>query len=150
MGFLIDYLAGWETPCSDPGWPFSAAFGQQQYSAADYLADGLFNLAWPGYRNAGYFKDASFELSPTPYGDVFDVLLTDVSVDLLARYDTIVVAHSLTTTPLTVRDRLDRFIKQGGQLLITHDSLADLGPGASLANFSLLSRDNTCVAYQQH
>lgn len=22
-GLLMDYFAGWETPCSDPGWPFS-------------------------------------------------------------------------------------------------------------------------------
>jgi len=70
----------------DPSWTFSTAFGKEQYSAPDFLADGLFDLAWPGYRNAGYYRDASFELSPTPFGDVFDVLLSDVSTELLSRY----------------------------------------------------------------
>jgi hypothetical protein len=71
-GILLDYLAGWEPPCTatDQGWPFTSGFGQTAYTPADYLADGVFNLAWPGYRNSGYYRDASFELSPTPYGDV--------------------------------------------------------------------------------
>jgi hypothetical protein len=135
----------------DPGWTFSTAFGKEQYSAPDFLADGLFDLAWPGYRNAGYYRDASFELSPTPYGDVFDVLLSDVSAELLSRYDTIVVAHALVTRPLITRQRLARFVQQGGQLLITHDSLRDLGPGATIENVVItLSAHSSCSLHSSN
>lgn len=126
---LLDYFAGWEAPCAatDNGWPFTSGFGQTAYSAPDFLADGIFDLVWPGYRNAGFFHDASFELTPTPWGDVFDVLLSDVSADLLSRYDTVIVGHALQSNSLTVADRLEQFVTGGGQLTVMFDSLADLG-----------------------
>jgi hypothetical protein len=123
---LVDFYAGWETPCSDPGWPFSSAWGQRSYSPADYLTDGIFDLAYPGYRNAGYYKDASYELSPTPFGDVFDVLLTDTSAALLTRYDTVIVSHSLASNKRLIAQRLQAFVEQGGHIVLTWDALADL------------------------
>lgn len=65
---------------------YQKAFGQQDYEASDYLADNIFDLVYPGYRSSGYFKDASQELAPTPFGDVFDVLLSDVAESVLSRY----------------------------------------------------------------
>lgn len=126
---LLDYFAGWEAPCAatDNGWPFTSGFGQTSYEAPDFLADGIFDLVWPGYRNAGFYHDASFEMAPTPWGDVADVLLSDVSAELLSRYDTVIVAHALQSNSLTVADRLDQFVVGGGQLTMMYDSLADLG-----------------------
>ena len=46
------------------------------------------------------------------------------------------------------RARLDAFVEHGGQLLITRDSLVDLGPGASIAGVDLPAADggHPCTA----
>ena len=133
VGVLLGSYSGWDVPCQrQSAGPFTTAFGTRPYEAADFLADGVFDLAFPGYRAAGLYHDDRFELSPTPYGDIVDVLLSDADAALLARYDTLVVAHALPTERAIVADRLGRFVRGGGRLVLTWDSLADLGPSGLL------------------
>ena len=147
VAIFLDVFSGWETPCTDPGWQWSTQFGQNVYGEADYLADNIFELAYPGYRSAGHHKDASHELSPTPYGDVFDVLLSDAGAELLGHYDTVIVAHVLSTRKTIVAANLQRFVDGGGSLVLTISSLADLG--VPIANVSADERDKkACAAVQ--
>ena len=72
------------------------------------------------------------------YAKVFDALLSDVSADMLSRYDTVIVAHALQSNSLAIAHRLEHFVAYGGQLVITFDSLADLGSaGAAIGAVGL-------------
>lgn len=80
-------------------------------------------------------KDEQGYLSPTPFGDTVDVLLTDALDSVLARYDSILVAHRLTSEPTETKRKLESFIAQGGNLLIVASSVTDLG--GSIFNISV-------------
>ncbi len=85
-------------------------------------------MLYPGYQDSSYFHDESGFLTPTPYGDSADILLSDAPEWLLARYAALVVAGRLQGGE-EIRDKLDAYASHGGHLLITAGSLARLPSG---------------------
>ena len=51
-------------------------WGGMPYEAGDYLTHGVLSLLLPGYEDASYFHDERGFLSPTPFGDMTDCLLS--------------------------------------------------------------------------
>lgn len=66
-------------------------------------------------------------LTPTPFGDAVDVLLNDALDSVIARYDTLVVAHRMVSEPLETARKIEAFVAQGGHVVITASSVQDLG-----------------------
>lgn len=54
---------------------------------------------YPGYRAGALRHDEQGYLAPTPYGDTVDVLLSDALPSVVAKYDTVIVAHRLSSEP---------------------------------------------------
>ena len=73
----------------------------------------------------------------SPFGDAADVLLSDAIPAVLAAYDTIVLAHRLTTDSEEVSRRLAAFMLGGGNVLATASTLADLQAASSSGAGSL-------------
>ncbi len=85
-------------------------------------------MLYPGYQDSSYFHDESGFLTPTPYGDAADCLLSDAPGWLLARYPLLVVAGELEGGA-EIRDKFEAYMKGGGHLLITAGNLAKLPEG---------------------
>jgi len=133
---MLDFFAGWSRPCDSAPFQFKAeTFGRLPWDAADYLVDAVFQLVFPGYRAGALRHDEKGYLAPTPYGDSIDVLLSDALPEVLTRYDTVIVAHRLTTEPREVRRKLEGHLASGGHVVITASSVMDLG--GTLANVSV-------------
>lgn len=128
VGLLLDFNAGWSFPRHLYTDKTYRVWGNLPYDAGDYLTDGVLDLLYPGYANASYFHDESGFLTPTPYGDIADGLLSDAPAWLLRRYAVIVVAGTLRGG-LELRDRLEDYVAEGGQLVITAGNLAVLPGG---------------------
>ena len=128
VAVLLDFFSGWARPCDSA--PFSyhpIAWGRIDWDAADYLADYVFELMFPGYRAGSLRHDEQGYLAPTPFGDVVDVLLSDALPSVLAQYDTIVVAHRLTSEPTETLRKLQAYVNGGGHVVITASSVRDMG-----------------------
>ena len=129
IAVLLDYEGGWARPCdARPQRYTGATWGGLPWDAADALADAVLDELLPGYRAGTLLRNETGTLAPTPYGDAADVLLSDALLEVLGRYDTVVLAHRLRSGARgDVRARLEAFVAGGGRLLATADSVADLG-----------------------
>jgi hypothetical protein len=81
-------------------------------------------------------RNESGYLAPTPYGDAADVVMTDVLDSVLMRYDTVIVAHRLTTEPTETARKLGAYAAAGGNLVLTASSLADMA-GSTVLGWSV-------------
>ena len=128
IGVMLDFYAGFARPCDAAFKGYvPASWGAVPWDAADMLADSVFELLLPGYRAGALRHDEQGYLSPTPYGDAADVLLSDATAELLCRYDTLVLPHRLTAEPAETLRKLELFVSCGGNLVLTASTLHDLG-----------------------
>ena len=127
VALLLDHAAGFVRPCDARPWTYTAgAWGRVPWDAADALTDAVLDTIWPGYRAGALMHDESGYLSPTPFGDAADVLLSDVLPSVLALYDTVVLSGRVETDALDVSRRLEGFLTNGGTVVTTASTLSDL------------------------
>eukprot|EP01052_Picozoa_sp_SAG31_P002029 SAG31_NODE_68_length_28153_cov_23.647717_11_plen_778_part_00 len=133
VAMLLDYHQGWLRPSdvcesSDPGYQKNEnVWGNIPYAEHDYFVLHSIDMLYPGYINGNLLRNESGIYAPTPFGDALDVLLTDVHEDVLRGYDTVLVGGLLADEPRETGRKLSMFVRQGGHLFITFDSLNALG-----------------------
>jgi len=128
MALMVDFFAGWTFPRHLYTSDVYRVWGNLPYAPGDYLTDGLLDMLYPGYQNSSYFHDESGFLTPTPYGDAADCMLSDAPGWLLERYPMLMVAGELEGGA-EIRDKFEAYVKRGGHLLITAGNLAKLPEG---------------------
>jgi hypothetical protein len=128
MALMVDFFAGWTFPRHSYTSDVYRVWGNLPYAPGDYLTDGVLDMLYPGYQNSSYFHDESGFLTPTPYGDAADCILSDAPGWLLARYPLLMVAGELEGGA-EMRDKFEAYVKGGGHLLITAGVLAKLPGG---------------------
>jgi hypothetical protein len=128
IALIVDFFAGWTFPRHLYTSNVYRVWGNLPYEAGDYLTDGVLDMLYPGYQDSSYFHNESGFLTPTPYGDAADCLLSDAPGWLLARYPLLVVAGGLEGGA-EIRDKFEAYAKGGGHLLMTAGSLAKLPGG---------------------
>jgi len=125
---MLDFFAGWTFPRHLYTSDVYRVWGSLPYEPGDYLTEGVLDMLYPGYQNSSYFHDESGFLTPTPYGDAVDCLLSDAPGWLLERYPLLVVAGELEGGA-EIRDKFEAYVKGGGHLVVTACNLAKLRGG---------------------
>ena len=125
---LLDHFAGWCVPRHLYTRSVYLVWGSMPYEPGDYLTHGVLSLLYPGYEDSSYYRDERGFLSPTPYGDMADCLLSDVPGWVLAQYGLVVAAGKLSVDA-ELRDKLTSFVQRGGHLVVTADNARALWPG---------------------
>jgi hypothetical protein len=92
-------------------------WGKFPYEKGDYLIDGLFRTIWPGYEDCSYLRNERGFLTPTPYGDIVDVITDRCPADVLQQYTALMLLGDVEMTPDVVQ-RLTDFVRGGGDLLL--------------------------------
>lgn len=128
IGLLVDFNAGWSYPRHLYTDRVYRVWGNLPYEPGDYLTDSVLDMIYPGYQDSSYYHDESGFLTPTPYGDSADCLLSDAEQWLLDRYPLLVVAGALAGGE-EIRDKLHSYVDAGGHLIITAGSLKQLPDG---------------------
>lgn len=128
VAVMVDFFSGWSFPRHLYSSNVYRVWGNLPYEAGDYLTDGVLDMLYPGYQNSSYYHDESGFMSPTPYGDFADCLLSDAPLWLLERYPVLVIADGLSGG-FEIRDKLQAYVEKGGRLFITAGSLAKLPDG---------------------
>lgn len=130
IAVMLDFYAGWTFPRHLYTENVYRVWGNLPYGPGDYLTDGVLDMLYPGYQDSSYFHDESGFISPTPYGDSADCILSDAEGWLLARYPMLVVAGEVGGGA-EIRDKLEAYVERGGHLLITAGNLAKFAGGVA-------------------
>ena len=139
VALLLDFHSGWTMPRHFYSGDVYQVWGSMPYEDGDYLTHGVLSLLYPGYEDSGFYHDERGFLTPTPYGDMADAVLSDAPPWALRQYGLVVVAGALTPGA-EIRDTLHDYMEQGGQLVVTGENarrlLPDLQVGAQTLKFS--------------
>lgn len=139
VALLSDFFCGWSFPQHTYTPNTYRVWGNIPYDQGDYLNNNLLDLIYPNYQVSSYYHDETGFLTPTPYGDSTDSLLSDSPVWLLNRYPLLIVAGRLTggdprlnkEGKPTARNselitKLTTYVENGGRLLLTAGNLEAL------------------------
>ena len=124
---LLDFFCGWVPPRHLYTPYVYQVWGGMPYEAGDYLTHGVLSLLLPGYEDASYFHDERGFLSPTPFGDMTDCLLSDAPLWVLRQYGLVVAAGALAMTR-ELGEKLRAFVAAGGHLVVTAANARGLLP----------------------
>ena len=124
---LLDFFSGWVPPRHLYTPHVYQVWGGMPYETGDYLTHGVLSLLLPGYQDASYYHDERGFLSPTPFGDMSDCLLTDAPLWVLRQYGLLVAAGALTMTR-ELAAKLRAFVAGGGHLVVTAGNARGLLP----------------------
>jgi hypothetical protein len=130
VAVMVDFFSGWSFPRHLYSGYIYRVWGNLPYEEGDYLTDGILNMFYPGYQNASYFHDETGFITPTPYGDEADCILTDSPLWLLKQYPVLVIGGKIKGGN-ELKDKLESYMESGGHLIITSGSLQNIPEGLS-------------------
>jgi len=117
IALMLDFCNGWNMPRHLYRGDKYMIWGKFPYEKSDYLIDGVFRMTWPGYEDCSYLRNERGFLTPTPFGDVFDVITNRCHPDILKQYAAVVLLGDVEMTPEAV-DNLATFTRAGGDLIV--------------------------------
>ncbi|MBT9150721.1 MAG: hypothetical protein DDT40_00899 [candidate division WS2 bacterium] len=126
VALLIDSTSGWLPPQHLYTCNTYLVWGNMDYEKGDYQIDNFFRWIYPGYEDSSYFKDERGYLTPTPFGDKFDVLTSDVQERILNQYSVVYLLGEINMTSSLIT-RLKEYTKKGGTLILSAEDARDFG-----------------------
>ncbi|WP_432797154.1 hypothetical protein [Poriferisphaera sp. WC338] len=147
VAFMTDYMAGWRVPGKER--QRLSVWNCLPYEQGDFLLLNLFNVVYPNHFNLPLHKDKRYMLTDTPYGDITDALTHDVRQEVLNRYGLVILGTELNHDLETVRWKLDDYLSQGGQLVMTAANASKLYPEWGIENETTLIRKGDRIHYSE-
>ena len=121
VALMWDFHAGWLPPRVDQNGHY-AVWGNIPYEKGDHQIDMVYRKLYPGYEDATYYHDERGYLTPTPHGDIFDVLLSNVSRRVLNRYNAALIMGE-TRIEGQLLETIEDFLNRGGSVATTASQL---------------------------
>lgn len=131
VGLLCDFYCGWSFPRHLYTGHSYRVWGSIPYGPGDYLTNNVTGMIYPGYQDSSYFHNEYGFMTPTPYSDSADNLLSDAPLWLLVRYPLLIAAGNLKGR-METKDKLTEYVRQGGRLVITADNIRQFGEFAGI------------------
>ena len=107
VAFMLDFYNGWNMPRHLYRGDKYKIWGKFPYEKGDYLIDGLFRMIWPGYEDCSYLRNERGFLTPTPFGDIFDVITNRCHPEVLKQYTAVMLLGDVEMTPEVVERLTD-------------------------------------------
>ena len=122
LAIMLDYYSGWTPPRHLYSYEDRVVWHCIPYGPADHGMDQAYNLFYPGYTWSGFYRDERGFITPTPNGDVIDVLLSDASSEVVADYP-LCWLMSDETPSAELLDRLKTYVETGGHLIVSSEAM---------------------------
>ncbi|MBP1990161.1 TIM barrel protein [Paenibacillus eucommiae] len=122
VAILMDFFNGWTPSRHLYTHEYYKVWGSLPYEDGDYQTHALFSMLFPGYENSGFYRDERGFLTSTPYGDMTDVIFSDVDDAILNNYSTVILAGRVILD-VELYDKLRAFVEGGGHLITSADIL---------------------------
>ena len=118
LALMLDYYCGWTPPRHLYSFEERVVWHCIPYGTCDEGMDQAFDLFYPGYTWAGYFRDERGFITPTPNGDCADVLLNDASPEVIKKYPVIwLISDEDYSGDEAFLERLRQYVEAGGHLI---------------------------------
>ncbi|MBI4245125.1 MAG: hypothetical protein HY606_13625 [Planctomycetes bacterium] len=124
VAFLLDFYCGWVPPRHFYSDSFYTVWGGIPYEKGDHQIDLVFREVYPGYQDCPYFQNGRGYLTPTPYGDIADVLLSDVRSEILFRYQVVLLLGEISVKGELLK-KLSDFVIKGGIVIWSLPQLSE-------------------------
>lgn len=121
---VADRFSGWVPPRTLFSQNLYQVWGNLPYKDGDYQLHLLFSMLYPGYENSGFFHNETGFLTPTPYGEITDVLLSDAPAEILCRYKALLITNG-TELDYEFFCKLKSYVSAGGHIIIFADTIAE-------------------------
>ena len=149
VALVMDFYHGWSPPIhkglgqADP----ERVWGNIPYNLGDFQIDQFFHWIFPNYGEYAYAPAHRGCLTPTPFGDSFDVILHNASEDVLKKYQAVVLLGEMPDDDGFAK-RLEAFVRSGRTVILctrqmTGD-IADLA-GVNITESGLTSSTSRCL-----
>ncbi|MFH0964138.1 MAG: hypothetical protein V2A58_09010 [Planctomycetota bacterium] len=129
VALVLDFHNGWLAP--KHGYQYLGekrlAWNALPYEKSDHQIDNFFRWVFPGYEEGAYHRDGTGTFVPTPFGDVFDVLLSNADAKVLKRYGAIVLLGGCAASG-TLKRKLVECVRRGADLVLACENIADDDP----------------------
>ncbi|NPV47205.1 MAG: hypothetical protein HPY69_09620 [Armatimonadetes bacterium] len=142
VAFMLDFYNGWNMPRHLYRSDKYKIWGKLPYEKEDYAIDQFFRLVWPGYEDCSYLRNERGFITPTPYGDIFDVVTNRCRPDILKQYTTLILLGEVEITP-EVAANLEGFVRDGGDVWVDARGAAQLP--AALTGLTLGEQAQACT-----
>ncbi len=116
VALMLDFYNGWNMPRHLYRGDRYKIWGKFPYDKGDYLIDNVFRMIWPGYEDASYLRNERGFITPTPFGDQFDVITNRCPAEVLKQYSAVMLLGDVEITP-EVAQRLSDYVQAGGDLV---------------------------------
>lgn len=117
VAVVLDFFTGYTPPRHLYTKNVYQTWGAMPYDEGDYEAHALFNQLFPGYVDAGFYRDERGFLTATPYSDMFDVLLSDAQIEVMKSYNRLVLSGNFCIGAEEF-DKIREFTLSGGTVYV--------------------------------
>ena len=124
VAVMLDFYHGWNMPRHLYRGDRYKIWGKFPYEKPDYMIDGFFRWVWPGYEDCSYLRNERGFLTPTPLGDIFDVLLSNAAPYVLRRYECVTLLGGVEVKG-ELRRRLADYVAHGGDIIVCASQIAE-------------------------
>lgn len=117
VGLMFDFMHGWggHPLYPDRGY-YPLTWGCLEPEPGDRMKDALFQILYPGQYDE--LNEWSL-MSPTPYGDIFDIMLSSATGEHIQAYPVIFLIGDIAADMNdTLAARLENYVRNGGTLVI--------------------------------
>lgn len=126
VALLFDFRSGWMFPRAGKA-PYMK-WGNSPFGRGEYMADAILDTIYPDYRDCSYFRNELGYICPTPFGDIADCVLSDISAAQLKKYPFVIVATNLKYSD-ELAETLRQYVRSGGSLTISAAPLSKVNGG---------------------
>lgn len=126
VGIMLDYMNGWSGRLMYPDRYLPLIWGCLQPEASDYMKDAIFQLIYPGQFDE--LNEWSV-LSNTPYGDIFDLMISSATLQHIQAYPVIFLVGDVAADMNdTLASKLENYVRNGGTLVINTKQITPAFP----------------------
>ena len=124
VAIVIDHLAGYNGYMGKPWGILQPSPGDLQIS--DLLEEQIFPGSDHIHKPRNSADPESSYLRPTPFGEIFDVQLTNASVETLTGYPVLLLAGDIDFDAALI-DKMEKLLKKGTRILLSENHKMGLG-----------------------
>ncbi len=126
FALVMDFYHGWSPPvhrAMGQGKP-EHVWGNIPDTLGDYHIDEFFRWIFPGYLEYGFSIEERGCLTPTPFGDSFDVILTNATEEVLNKYQAAILVGDVPSN-VEFEERVKKFVSSGHTLILCTRQLSE-------------------------
>ncbi|MBI2951767.1 hypothetical protein HYY27_06720, partial [bacterium] len=122
VALMLDEDHGWNQPRHLYRKDQDHVWGNIPYSRLDYQIDNFFRWVYPGYEVCSTYRDERGYITNTPFGDLFEVILSSASPGCLEKYRVVILLGDLKVEGREgLAERLRDFLEGGGVVVAGTD-----------------------------